>query len=151
MKTLISTAPPGIYKNYVSRLYGDSSLAGGYLSALEYARVNHYDVPAFTPIYTPLADALKASGDTHAWRAFANAHSHELRMERDAQNRYAELRAWSLGEPADVIVARNQAATAADKLEAEIRQRGEQLLTQHELQARAKCFAEARKQLEARK
>lgn len=150
-KSLIDTASEAIQDNYKRRRYGARSLAEGYIAALDYANTCHFDVPQYEPVFGPIAERLKASGDLSAWRTFTTTHRSELIAEERAAFLWQNQREWAKGEPAEVIIARNQAAVAADKLELEIRERAAGILRERELaaakSARAEALAEARKQV----
>lgn len=151
MKSLVTAAdtPAAIYKNYIARLYAGTSLAESYCRALEYARGCHFDVPRYVPIYGVIAERLKASGDTCAFRAFCNAHATELMAEQEADRKWVAQRDLVAKGPSYFDVVRmNKAAADADALEAAISVRAKELLHQREISARGQAFADARIELD---
>lgn len=149
MKTNISTAPKGIYDNYLTRFYGNSSMAAGALDATQYAFICHYDVDEPTPFFTALAERLK--DDFRVYRLFINAHADEIRAEGKLLQIWRDNREWAQGPSAQEINAKNAAAAAADVLEAQINARAEELLLTREQEraaaARAKAYSDARQEL----
>lgn len=144
MKTMITTAPEGVLNNWKRRLHGNHSLPTGWLEAAEYAWGCHYDVEPYKPIFAPILESLK--GDAFGCAVFRSKHADELRAEALAATRFQARRVWVQGPSADEIAAKNQAAAAADRLEAEITQRADYILRQREIAARAAVHAEARAQ-----
>jgi hypothetical protein len=148
MKQLIDKAPEAIKKNYTTRLFSGSSMAGSWLAAAEYAWKVHFDVERYRPVYGVIAERLKTTGDMYAFRLFCVAHADELRAEQEADRRWLAERATVTSSPSfEEKTARNAAAAAADRLEVEISQRADQLMRERELAARAGAFADARAQL----
>jgi hypothetical protein len=146
LKTNIKTAPVAIYNNWLTRRYGNANMAAGYLDALEYARVCHYDVDPFVPTFGPMAAEIRATIDEATYYRFVNAHAETLRMERACEEKWQSLREYMKGPGAAEVAAKNQAAHAADVLEIEIRQRAEQIMRDRAVAAERSALGEARKQ-----
>jgi hypothetical protein len=168
MKSLIDDAPENIRRNYLTRLYGKTlldarhaqnaegtsysvaSLAAGYLAAKTYANQCHFDVPRYQPYFGPLLEQLKLSGDERTWRLFSNTYAIEIKLEREAEESWQAQHVeggWVEGPSYEEVVAKNQAAASADRLEAEIRDRANELMRTREVAARAAAFADARQEL----
>jgi hypothetical protein len=172
--THINTAPAGIKNQFIDRLWGrtlnaiapgipttdapadsvtqtQSSLVAAWFAAKAYANQCHFFVDAYEPIFTPIRDRLRAAGEQRALAVFSVAHADELRLEREAERAHKKQEQWIATAPSyHEVVSRNQAAAAADRLEIEIRQLGQQLLRERELAARAQAFTDARMELASR-
>lgn len=144
-KDLIENAPAGVQLQYKRRRYGNHSMAEGYVDALLYAKAVHYDVPRYEPIFGPIATRLQA--DPIAYNEFKNTHGNEIRAEQEAERLWLSLREFMKGPSAAEVIAKNQAAAAADQLEAEIAERAQQILNDREPRMRAQALHEARGQL----
>jgi hypothetical protein len=147
LKQLIDKAPEGAKINFYNRLYGGRSMAESYCVALDYAKACHYDVAPYQPVFGIIAARIQATGNTKGYVTFCVAHADELRAEQKADNVWKDQREWAKGEPAEVIIQRNQAAYQADQLEQAVNARAEQIIKERELAARSKAFADARKEL----
>jgi hypothetical protein len=146
--TLIHTAPEPLFKNYIGRLYGNASLARGYIDGLTYARPIGFDVPRYEPVYGPLLERLKA--DKHAFYKFSTTHADELRSEREAEKLWQEQRAWAEDEKSKgyaELSAANKAAYEVEQLGRAINERAAQLWQAREAAERAQALADARAQL----
>lgn len=124
-------------------------MARGYLDYFEYCRTCNYVPEAPRAVFGILAESLKATVDFESYRLFCLAHSDELSLEQQADEKYRALTStgWINGPSADEIAARNQAAVAADKLEIEIRQRAGEIMRNRELTERARAVSQAREEL----
>jgi hypothetical protein len=146
MITLIHTAPEPLLRNYMGRLYSNSSMARGYLDGLSYARTIGFDVPRYEPVYGPILERLKS--DKHAFTKFNVTHAEELRAEREAEMTWQEHRAWAkTGRGYAETAAANKAAFEAGQLERAINERARELIASREASAREAAFADARAQL----
>lgn len=146
-KKMINTAPEALKRNFYNRLYGSRSMAESYLTALDYAKTIHYDVPEYVPVYGVIAERIKATGDMRNFRTFVNAHGDELRSEQRCDEMWRSLREFMKGPDAETVAKRNAAAYAADQLEQAVNARGHELLSQRELSARSAAFNDARAEL----
>lgn len=146
MKTPISTAPHGVQRTALRLRYGRRSIPAAHLTYFDYCKSAHFIPEGYTPVYTPIAERLKATGDQEIYRLFCVAHEDELRDERTIEQRYRALTesGWINGPSYDEVVAKNQAAVEAERLGLEIQQRTQQILVEREAAARAEAAAQAR-------
>jgi hypothetical protein len=146
--SILDAEQPALIKNYFRRVYGNPSLGRGQIEGQEYANALGFDTPKPEQVLTPILERLLAAGYIDAANYFKAVRDDDLRAERQSIAKWEAWRATAAtGKCYDERAADNAAAAAADRLEIEIKQRAEELARGRELAARAKCFADARKDL----
>jgi hypothetical protein len=157
--THIDTAPDAIRNQYNTKRYSQStyasahgetvvrtSLPGGYLASLAYAKTCQFDVDRYEPVFLPIRERLR--GDTRALTAFSTTYADDLRLEAECERVWQAQRAWAESAPSYTErVAANQAAYQAEQLEHAINDRAVELMRSRELAVRAQAFADARQEI----